>query len=26
MSRNKSKNFQWLKLFACYSFLWVPDI
>jgi len=26
MSRTKSKNFQLLKLFPCYSLLWVPDI
>jgi len=22
----KSEKFQWLKLFPCYSLLWVPDI
>jgi len=25
-STTKSENFQWLKLFPCYSLLWVPDI
>jgi len=24
-STTKSENFQWLKLFPCYSLLWVPD-
>jgi len=25
-STTKSENFQWFKLFPCYSLLWVPDI
>jgi len=25
-STTKPENFQWLKLFRCYSLLWVPDI